>query len=151
MQTEIAVRLYENPKYGNTYGKGLYHQALFNASADIQTPKVKYLLDYLPFDRWQHSAVTDDEMDALEIVREQANTNLLVSWIVRYDPVSKIKTAVTGFSTFNLANHQLQLALIDDASGISENWQLVAKTCKSRHNKNSPQLLATNAQLAEWS
>ena len=31
MQKEIAVRLYQNAKYGTTYAKGVRHQALFNA------------------------------------------------------------------------------------------------------------------------
>jgi hypothetical protein len=34
MQKEIAIRLFQNAKYGTTYAKGVRHQALFNATAD---------------------------------------------------------------------------------------------------------------------
>ena len=46
---EIAVRLYENKKYGTTYGKGLFHSAVFNGSADVLGSNTKYLLDYYPY------------------------------------------------------------------------------------------------------
>ena len=41
-QREIAVRLYANPKLGNTHAKGLYHTAVFNAAADVKEPNAKY-------------------------------------------------------------------------------------------------------------
>ena len=33
--TEIAVRLYNNPKFGTTYGKGQYHNAIMNGTVDL--------------------------------------------------------------------------------------------------------------------
>jgi hypothetical protein len=45
MLNEIAIRLYDNPKYGTTYGKAQYRHAIFNGSADIKNPSVKYLLE----------------------------------------------------------------------------------------------------------
>ena len=37
----IAVRLYDNPKFGRTFGRGLYHNALFNGTVDLldSTPR----------------------------------------------------------------------------------------------------------------
>ena len=52
MEKEIAVRLFENKKLGTTYGRGLYRSAVFNASAEIKDPHVKYLLDFYQFERW---------------------------------------------------------------------------------------------------
>ena len=49
MQKEIAIRLFQNAKYGTTYAKGVRHQALFNATADIKNPKVKYVLDFYTY------------------------------------------------------------------------------------------------------
>ena len=42
MLNEIAIRLYDNPKYGTTYGPAQYRHAIFNGSADIKNPSVKY-------------------------------------------------------------------------------------------------------------
>ena len=53
MEKAIAVRLFENKKNGSTYGKGLYRSAIFNASAELRDPHVKYLLDFYAIDRWQ--------------------------------------------------------------------------------------------------
>ena len=49
MEKSIAVRFYENKRYGSTYGKGLFHKAVFNATADLQEPRVKYLLDLIQY------------------------------------------------------------------------------------------------------
>ncbi len=46
MEKEIAVRMFENKKLGTTYGKGKYRSAIFNASAELRDPHVKYLLDF---------------------------------------------------------------------------------------------------------
>ena len=51
---EIAVRLYDNPFYGTTHGKGLYRKAIFNGTADITAPSAKYLLDFESVEGWAH-------------------------------------------------------------------------------------------------
>ena len=62
MDKEIAVRFYENKRYGNTYGKGLFHKAVFNATADLQQPRAKYLLDMVCFKDWINTAKSDTEI-----------------------------------------------------------------------------------------
>ena len=57
---EIAVRLYENKKHGTTYGKGLFHSAVFNASADVLGRKTKFLLDFYPYEKFEHIAKPDE-------------------------------------------------------------------------------------------
>ena len=71
MEKEIAVRLFENKKLGTTYGKGLYRLAVFNASAEIKDPHVKYLLDFYQFERWQHTANTDKQIVILNQIKER--------------------------------------------------------------------------------
>ena len=34
----IAIRLFENPKFGTTYGKGLRRSAVFYASGEVSEP-----------------------------------------------------------------------------------------------------------------
>lgn len=150
MQNEIAVRLYENNKYGSTYGKGLYHHAVFNGTADIKHPKAKYLLDFYNYEHWEAQAKTDEQMEVVQIVSETANKNILVSWVLRYDAVTKHKAHVMGFCTLDLATSTLQLVISDDAMDIGTAWKLPVKPCKLVRDKNAPQLLATNAELCEW-
>ena len=69
MQKEIAVRLYQNAKYGTTYAKGVRHQALFNAAADIKNPKVKYVLDFHACIPANHECWCWDDRD-LQLVGE---------------------------------------------------------------------------------
>ena len=68
MLNEIAIRLYDNPKYGTTYGKAQYRHAIFNGSADVKNPSVKYLLDFYEYGKWEHSANTDEQMMVLNEV-----------------------------------------------------------------------------------
>ena len=44
---EIAVRGFMNEKFGSSYGKGLFHRAIFNGSVEIRNPYTKYLIDLL--------------------------------------------------------------------------------------------------------
>ncbi len=61
-QVEIAVRLYDNPVYGTTHGKGLYRRAIFNGSIDVKDPHVKYVIDLYSYDDWANQATTDGQM-----------------------------------------------------------------------------------------
>lgn len=150
MQNEIAIRLYDNNKYGTTYGKGMYHHALFNATADVKNPKAKYLLDFYSYAHWEAQAKTDAQMEVVDLVKETADKDTLVSWVLRYDVVTKHKTFITGFCMLNLATNKLQLVIADDALNLQTAWNLPVKPCKLVRDKNAPQLLATNAELCEW-
>lgn len=152
MQKEIAVRLYVNEKYGTTYAKGKFRRALFNGTADVHNPRVKYLLDFYTLDDWQHSAQTNEDMDVLEHAKQQVHTEKAYSWVVRYDAANKVKTRVTGFCEYDMLNSKLTLVVLDTAHGLEGTWKLDTKACtQSDVSKNAPHLLATNvADLAAW-
>lgn len=150
MQNEIAVRLYENNKYGTTYGKGVYHHAVFNATADVKNPKAKYLLDFYSYAHWEAQAKTDAQMEVVELVAEKDNKDTLISWVLRYDPITKHKAFVMGFCVLNLVTNKLKLVIDDETADIQTAWNLPVKPCKLVRDKNAPQLLATNAELCEW-
>ena len=78
MQKEIAVRLYQNAKYGTTYAKGVRHQALFNAAADIKSPKVKYVLDFYTYAHWEFLA-KENQLDIVNQVRGEVGSDTLIS------------------------------------------------------------------------
>jgi hypothetical protein len=147
---EIAVRLYENKKYGTTYGKGLFHSAVFNGSADVLGSNTKYLLDYYPYERFEHTARTDEQMGVMRELGAVKSSDLLFSWVVQYNPATKHKSPMYGVSILNMKDNRLALmagASADDAM----QWNLTAKPCKERTGCKSPTLLATNAEdLDRW-
>ncbi len=149
MEKEIAVRLFENKKLGTTYGRGLYRTAAFNASAEIKDPHVKYLLDFYQYDRWQHTANTDQQIEMLNQVAGYCSADDLTSWVTRYDPVSKTKTPVQGVAILDEKCNTLKVVVIDPDSGVEDTWSLPVKAC-SVTRTNSPSLIATNTELASW-
>jgi hypothetical protein len=149
MPKEIAVRLYQNAKYGTTYAKGQRHQALFNATADIKEPKVKYLLDFYSYEYWEFLA-KNDQLSIVQQVQETVGKDSLVSWVVRYDHATKAKTPIYGFSTLDMKTNELIVCAIDTDAGVEESWKLIAKPCKTVTGKNVAELLATNSELANW-
>ena len=151
MEKAIAVRFYENKRFGNTYGKGLYHKAVFNATADVQQPKAKYLLDMYSYRDWINTAKTDAEMGiiaaAADLVEKGSEENFLSTFLKRLN-VDGTKPKVDGFGMLNLETGKLVLVINDEETGLEEIWQLEVKPCKqSAQNKNSPQMLAANIDL----
>lgn len=149
MEKEIAVRMFENKKLGTTYGKGKYRSAIFNASAELRDPHVKYLLDFYAIDRWQHTARTDAQIAIVNEVNAISQPNDLASWLVRYDPVHKTKTPVDGFAFLSMDSEKLVLIVNDAEFALSEEWVLQTRTCTVTHGK-APTLIATNTELAQW-
>jgi len=144
---EIAIRLYENKLFGTTHGKGMYRTAVFNGTADITSPSVKYLLDFDSIERWEHGSKNTNDDELRNHVTSMNKPNLLASWIVRYDIATKAKTRVTGYCTIDLQANKLELLIDDEQMEIADTWVLDVKPCKSVAGKKSPQLLATNAEL----
>lgn len=149
MDKEIAVRMFENKKLGTTYGKGLYRTAVFNASAELRDPHVKYLFDFHEREHWMHSARSDEHMVTLRAVADECAPTDLVSWVVRYDPVAKTKTPVRGVAILDLANDSLKVLIDDDEGGVHAAWVLPTRACAVKHAK-APTLIATNTELAQW-
>lgn len=146
---EITVRLWENQKFGTTYGKGLYRQAYYNSTAEIKNPSAKYLLDFMDIESWVHFARTPEQ---LEIIRRfevlpKNEPGVFASWIVRYH--NKQKSFVGGFAMMFLDDMELDIDITDNDLAIDDNWTIPLKPCLKRDpNKPSPNLIASN-QLFE--
>ena len=146
---EMALRLYENATYGTTYGKGMYRRALYNGSVDLKNPNIKYVVDLYNFDDWSNQARTDMQMEIIEAVRQ--SSNMVYSWINRYDSATKQKTLVTGVCTLDLKTMDSMVLIGDDEMGAVETWHASAKPCKqARTGVRAPKFLATNADLQTW-
>lgn len=151
MERKIAVRFYENKKYGTTYGKGLYRAAIYNGTADLEEPNAKYLLDMFGYADWENTARTNNDMELLKAADDLIGTapkaDFLATWIKRWDADGS-KPRVYGFGVLDLNSNRLMLAINDEVTGVENAWALEAKPCKrASDNRKSPNLFATNVDL----
>jgi hypothetical protein len=145
----IAIRLFENNKYGTTYGKGLRRSAVYNATAEINEPYAKYLLDFEPGAAWVDHARTEDQLQTAQrlIDQVQRDQELLWSWVKWYDRASGEKEFVSGFAAYDMASEEIALHVHDAQRGITEQWLLPLRRCQATAGRNSPAFLATNHDL----
>ncbi len=146
---DIAVRGFINEKFNTTFGKGLFRRAVFNGSVELANPKEKYLVDYYSFADWQNTAKSDAQMAA---VRKMADAGIneadeiYCSWVLHYNPVSKAKTKVDGFSVYAPQTQELYICIDDANNHTVEEWSLPVKACKTA-GPNKPVFIATNVDL----
>jgi hypothetical protein len=149
---EIAVRGFINEKFNTTFGKGLFRRAVYNGSVELRNPNTKYLVDFYRYVEWENLAKTDDQM---AIIRKLASSNIsqddevLMSWVIHYDPLSKKKTPIDGFAILSLSSNELYIAITDLNHGVSEDWTLNTQSCKTT-GVNKPVFIATNVDLVTW-
>lgn len=151
-QKEIAVRLFNNHKYGTTQGKGIYNKAIYNASVELRKPAAKYLLDFYQFEDWANKAKTDEQLMTYNELANMGFANekgSVFSWIVHYDPLTKAKVSVAGVAIFNADATFLRLAVDDAVSGLSETWMLETVRCKNAGD-GKPAYLASNIDVGNW-
>ena len=157
MQIRVAIRLYDNPKFGKTFGKGMYYNAIYNGTLDFPVHNLKYLVDLLPYKDWQHTAKTDDDMEVLSILAEccakqdidiyddKQNKNVMCSWIKRFDS-PMLKPKINGFTALDLRTCKLILVLIDEEKDIKLHESFDVRACKQT-DCNSPNYFAANYEL----
>ena len=151
-QKEIAVRLFNNHKYGTTQGKGIYNKAVYNANVELRKPSTKYLLDFYCFDDWANKAKTDEQVMTYKAMAEMgfaSEKDALFSWVLHYDPLTKAKVSVSGVAVFNADATFLRLVIDDAVSGLSETWMLETVKCKNAGAKK-PAYLASNVDVGNW-
>lgn len=149
---EIAVRGFINEKFNTTFGKGLFRRAVYNGSVELRNPNTKYLVDFYRYVEWENLAKTDDQ---LAIVRKLAKSDIsrddevLMSWVVHYDPLTKKKTTIDGFAILSPSSSELYIAIKDLDHGTNEEWTLNTQSCKTT-GINKPVFIATNVDLGTW-
>jgi hypothetical protein len=154
MEHKIAIRLYDNPKFGKTFGKGQYYNAVYNGTLDLPEQRIKYLVDLVQFESWQHSAQTDADMDAvataievyakkgIDINSKTNSSNILCSYVKRFDShMSKPKVA--GLICVDLRTCELNVMLVDEQNNIALHEQFSMRPCREK-NGNSPDFFASN-------
>jgi hypothetical protein len=154
MEQKIAIRLYENPKFGKTFGKGQYYNAIYNGTLDLPEHRIKYLVDLVQYEKWQHTAQTDADMDAVTAATEfyekkgidinspSNSSNILCSYVKRFDShMSKPK--VTGLICVDLRTCELNVIIVDEQNDIALHEKFSMRPCREK-NGNSPDFFASN-------
>jgi hypothetical protein len=146
---EIAVRGFINEKFNTTFGKGLFRRAVFNGSVELHDPNQKYLVDYFSYLEWETQAKTDEQ---LKVINELTSVNLgketdwLFSWLIHYDPLTKSKQRVNGYSIYSPNTRELFIKIDDPNNQTQDEWTLDVHSCKST-GANKPVFVAANVDL----
>jgi hypothetical protein len=72
--------------------------------------------------------------------------DLLFSWLVHYDPLTKSKERVDGYSIYSPNSRELFIAINDEAHQTQDDWTLSVHHCKST-GANKPVFIAANVDL----
>ena len=146
---EIAIRGFINEKFNTTHGKGLFRRAIYNGSVELHNPNQKYLVDFYDYEQFQHTARTSEQIHVLKQL-DQCNVStvpeLVLSWVVHYEPLTKTKTPVDGYCIYLQSTGELHIEIADVLNRTNEQWDLRAHHCKSL-GSNKPVFIATNVDL----
>ena len=148
-QREIVVSGFINEKFGTTYGRSLFHYAIFNGSVEINHPYAKYLIDLYEYARWDKSASSEDQIHwSKKFYDAKINQvpEALASWVQHYDPVSKMKKLVEGACVYLPQSQELFIHIHDSQHEVVGEWTLEAKHC-TKTGANKPVFIATNVDL----
>ncbi len=149
---EIAVRGFINEKFNTTFGKGLFRRAVYNGSVELRNPNSNYLVDFYRYVEWENLAKTDDQIATVRKLGKSdisRDDEVLMSWVVHYDPLTKKKTTIDGFAILSPSSSELYIAINDQHNGINEEWTLNTQSCKTT-GINKPVFIATNVDLGTW-
>jgi hypothetical protein len=149
IEREIAVRGFMNEKFNTTFGKNQFRRAFFNGSVELRNPSSKYLVDYYQYAAWEASAKSDEQMNVIRQLCNSGfpeNDDLLFSWLVRYDPLTKSKTKVDGYSIYAPSTSELYTTINDPDNQTVEEWTLDVHLCRNI-GANKPVFIATNVDL----
>ena len=146
---EIAIRGFINEKYSTPFGKGLFRRAIYNGSVELHNPNQKYLVDFYEYEQFQHTAKTDDQIRILKKLDACGIGNtpdLVMSWIVHYEPLTKSKELVDGYCIYLQTTGEVHIEIDDVLNGTKDEWDLKAHHCKAV-GANKPVFVATNVDL----
>ncbi len=146
---EIAVRGFINEKFNTTFGKGLFRRAVYNGSVELHNPNQKYLVDYFAYLEWESQAKSDKQIQATKELMNSGiagQDDMLFSWLVHYDPLTKSKERTEGYSVYSPNTRELFIKIDDPANQTQDEWTLDVHPCKST-GANKPVFIAANVDL----
>ena len=151
-EREIAVRGFLNDRYNSSFGKGMFRRAVYNGSVELGNPNQKYLIDLYEFGIWQHQANTEYQLQVfrnIDAMGAEDEKDLLMSWVLHYDPLTKVKTPVDGYCLYMQSTNELYIEIHDPERETQDRWSLCTRPCKNT-GKGKPVFIATNVDLSNW-
>ncbi len=145
----IAVRGFINDKLDTTSSRTLFRKALINGSVELRDPNQKYLVDYFAYPQWELLARSDKQIETIKELRAKdadKDPEFLFSWILHYDPLTKTKTRVDGYSIYSSNTKELYIKINDAINQTTDDWELNVCHCKAV-GKNKPVFVASNCEL----
>ena len=145
----IAVRGFINDKLDTTSSRTLFRRALFNGSIELRDPNQKYLVDYFNYLQWELQAKSDKQLEIANELRSKGfdkEPDYLFSWMLHYEPLSKTKTRVEGYSIYSSKTKELYVWINDVLNKTQDEWELNVAHCKAI-GKNKPVFIASNCEL----
>jgi len=145
----IAVRGFVNDKLDTTSSRTLFRKALFNGSVELRDPNQKYLVDYFAYPQWELLARSDKQIETIKELRAKdadKDPEFLFSWILHYDPLTKTKTRVDGYSIYSSNTKELYIKINDAINQTTDDWELNVCHCKAV-GKKKPVFVASNCEL----
>jgi len=148
-EREIAIRGFNNEKFGSTYGQGLFRRAIYNGSIELRNPFQKYLVDFFTYAYWEVKARSDQQ---ITIVNEMVmagmdrDADILFSWLQHYDPLTKQKAQVSGYAVYHTKTNEIHVSINDPERKVVEQWWLDARICTNPGLKK-PAFIAANVDL----
>lgn len=145
----IAVRGFINDKLDTTSSRTLFRRALFNGSVELRDPNQKYLVDYFNYPQWELQAKSDKQLEIVNELRSKGfdqEPEFLFSWMLHYDPLTKTKTRVDGYSIYASNTKELYVSINDAINQTQDEWELNVCHCKVLEKKK-PVFVASNCEL----
>lgn len=145
----IAVRGFINDKLDTTSSRTLFRKALINGSVELRDPNQKYLVDYFNYLQWENQAKSDKQLEIINELRSQGfdkEPDYLFSWMLHYEPLTKSKTRVEGYSIYSSQTKELYVNINDVVNQTKDEWELNVCYCKTT-GKNKPVFVASNCEL----
>lgn len=146
---EIAVRGFINEKFNTTFGKGLFRRAVYNGSVELHNPNQKYLVDYFSYLEWEAQAKSDNQIAVTNQLTRSGiakEKDMLFSWLVHYDPLTKSKERADGYSVYSPNTRELFIKIDDPTNQTQDEWTLNVHNCKAT-GTNKPVFIAANVDL----
>jgi hypothetical protein len=115
----------------------------------LHNPNQKYLVDYFSYLEWESQAKSDEQMaivKSLESTNVAQEEDLLFSWLIHYDPLTKSKERADGYSVYSPNTRELFIKIDDPANQTVDEWTLNVHNCKST-GANKPVFIAANVDL----
>ena len=119
------------------------------AVVELHKPNQKYLVDYYSYPEWESQAKSDEQMaivKSLESTKVAQEEDLLFSWLIHYDPLTKSKERVNGYSVYSPNTRELFIKIDDELNHTQDEWTLNVHHCRAT-GANKPVFVATNVDL----